>query len=125
MLSPRKWRDRQHKFRWRYRRIQVQCGLLLGEGRLDPVDKVDGDRLRTLQYSCECHLSGRHRDANIPQEHEEESYRYQVEMSVLGRRGKPEEVAYAALFLASAESSFVTGSTLFVDGDGRFGSRTP
>lgn len=34
----------------------------------------------------------------------------------LGRLGKPEEVAHAALFLASDESSFVTGSPLHVDG---------
>ncbi len=34
----------------------------------------------------------------------------------LGRIGKPEEVAAAALFLASDESSFMTGSELFVDG---------
>ncbi len=35
---------------------------------------------------------------------------------VLGRFGKPEEVANAVLFLASDESSFVTGSPLLVDG---------
>lgn len=34
----------------------------------------------------------------------------------LGRIGKPEETAAAALFLASDESSFMTGSELFVDG---------
>jgi len=34
----------------------------------------------------------------------------------LGRFGRPEEVANAALFLASDESSFVTGSPLHVDG---------
>jgi glucose 1-dehydrogenase len=34
----------------------------------------------------------------------------------LGRMGKPEEVANLALFLASDETSYVTGSTLFVDG---------
>lgn len=34
----------------------------------------------------------------------------------LGRVGQPEEVARAALFLASSESSFMTGSELFVDG---------
>ena len=34
----------------------------------------------------------------------------------LGRFAEPEEVAYAALFLASNESSFVTGAPLLVDG---------
>ena len=34
----------------------------------------------------------------------------------MGRVGTPEEIAYAALFLASNESSFVTGSELTVDG---------
>ena len=34
----------------------------------------------------------------------------------LGRMGEPEEAARAALFLASDDSSFVSGSELFVDG---------
>ncbi|MFC7477761.1 SDR family oxidoreductase [Dankookia sp. GCM10030260] len=34
----------------------------------------------------------------------------------LGRVGEPDEVAKAALFLASDQASFVTGSELFVDG---------
>jgi glucose 1-dehydrogenase len=33
-----------------------------------------------------------------------------------GRMGNPEEVAAVALFLASDEASYVTGSTYFVDG---------
>jgi NAD(P)-dependent dehydrogenase (short-subunit alcohol dehydrogenase family) len=33
-----------------------------------------------------------------------------------GRQGKPEEPAYAALYLASDESSLVTGHALVVDG---------
>ncbi len=35
---------------------------------------------------------------------------------VLGRMGTPEDVAYCALFLASDESSYVTGQILTVDG---------
>ena len=34
----------------------------------------------------------------------------------LGRMGRPDEIAAAALFLASDESSFVNGSELFIDG---------
>lgn len=43
-------------------------------------------------------------------------YDYQIENTVLRRVGQPREVAQAALFLASDESSFITGVTLPVDG---------
>ena len=39
-----------------------------------------------------------------------------VERTPMGRFGEPTEVAAAALFLASPESSYITGQTLYVDG---------
>lgn len=44
---------------------------------------------------------------------------------LLGRVGKPEEVAAAALFLASDDASFVTGHALAVDGGYLAGRRFP
>jgi len=42
----------------------------------------------------------------------------------LGRVGKPEEIAQAALYLASDAASFVTGTALVVDGGGLAASAT-
>ena len=39
-----------------------------------------------------------------------------VDRVPLGRIGRPEEIAYGVLYLASDESSFVTGSELVIDG---------
>ena len=40
----------------------------------------------------------------------------QLSLIPLGRIGRPEEIAYGVLYLASDESSFVTGSELVIDG---------
>jgi NAD(P)-dependent dehydrogenase (short-subunit alcohol dehydrogenase family) len=45
-----------------------------------------------------------------------EMIRFVQTTTPLGRLGDPAETASAALFLASDDSSFVTGSELFVDG---------
>ncbi|HEX5472547.1 MAG TPA: SDR family oxidoreductase, partial [Lacipirellulaceae bacterium] len=45
-----------------------------------------------------------------------EMHQRQISKTMLGRTGEPSEVAWAAVFLASDESSYVTGITLPVDG---------
>lgn len=40
----------------------------------------------------------------------------QLDMTPMGRYGKPEEFARTAVFLASEESSYITGSNLMLDG---------
>ena len=49
----------------------------------------------------------------------EEAQRHAAErakVAVLGRRGKPEDIANLALFLATDASSFITGQTILADG---------
>jgi NAD(P)-dependent dehydrogenase (short-subunit alcohol dehydrogenase family) len=40
----------------------------------------------------------------------------QVSRIPLGRLGRPDEIAAAIAFLASDDASFITGTTLYVDG---------
>ena len=46
----------------------------------------------------------------------ERAYRDMASTQAIGRMGKPEEIAAAALYLASDEAAFVTGTALLVDG---------
>lgn len=47
---------------------------------------------------------------------DEEVLRKRIQMIPLGRIGTPEDVAEVAVFLASEDSSYVTGQTIMVDG---------
>ena len=51
-----------------------------------------------------------------PRRADPEQYRLTLSRIPLGRYGRPEEVALGVLYLASDESSFVTGSELVIDG---------
>lgn len=48
--------------------------------------------------------------------HEEEVRQQLHARQPLGRMGRPDEIAHAALYLASDEAAFVTGSALVIDG---------
>ncbi len=50
--------------------------------------------------------------ADVP----EEARQAVLGMIPLGRKGQPEEIAYAAAFLASAQAAYITGQVLGVDG---------
>jgi NAD(P)-dependent dehydrogenase (short-subunit alcohol dehydrogenase family) len=52
----------------------------------------------------------------------EAAYREMCSTQANGRMGRPDEIAAAALYLASDESSFVTGSALAIDGGMTAGS---
>jgi len=55
-------------------------------------------------------------DTEILKSMNQETLEAAVKMVPLARKGKPEEVAYAAAFLASDEAAFITGQVLGVDG---------
>ncbi len=46
----------------------------------------------------------------------EKAYREMAATQAIGRMGRPEEIAAAALYLASDEASFITGAALNIDG---------
>jgi NAD(P)-dependent dehydrogenase (short-subunit alcohol dehydrogenase family) len=50
-----------------------------------------------------------------------EEYRAKVAERPLGRIGRPDDIAAAALYLASDASSFMTGQTIALEGGGLLG----
>lgn len=55
-------------------------------------------------------------DTDMANQMEEKSYNDMIQRSALKRIGYPSEVAQTALFLASDDSSYITGQTIRVDG---------
>jgi NAD(P)-dependent dehydrogenase (short-subunit alcohol dehydrogenase family) len=52
----------------------------------------------------------------LNEEQRKEFFNNVVSATPMGRMGSPDEVAKAVLFLASDDSSYITGIDLFVDG---------
>jgi 3-oxoacyl-[acyl-carrier protein] reductase len=50
--------------------------------------------------------------ANVP----EEARQAALALIPLGRKGQPEEIAYAVAFLASDQAAYITGQILGIDG---------
>jgi 3-oxoacyl-[acyl-carrier protein] reductase len=55
-------------------------------------------------------------DTEILDAMSQETLEVMLKMVPLGRKGKPEEIAYAAAFLASDQAAYITGQVLGVDG---------
>ena len=73
-----------------------------------------------IRVNCVCHGNVRSvtsvENTGTADQTEKEPLAVEGPKHLLSRTGKPREVAYAILFLASDEASFITGTHLFVDG---------
>ncbi len=69
-----------------------------------------------IRVNCVCPGAINTRVAELLGGSDVEGFRRRLGQNPVGRIGEPEEIANAVLFLASDEASFVTGTTIVVDG---------
>ncbi|XP_042893932.1 uncharacterized oxidoreductase TM_0325-like [Penaeus japonicus] len=85
--------------------------ILETKGNIINVSSVCG--IRSIQ---ECKSPDIHRQAGISEENYQKMLDYTKKMYPLGRVGEVEDLTKAVIYLASEDSSFVTGVTLPIDG---------
>ncbi len=99
--------------------------LLRGDqGRGHPVHPRHRSAIRKVGDPCELDLAGNDGDTDGPRPKvivayggsAEEMVRRRDEQCPMGRMGDAWDIAYAALFLASDEAKYITGTELVVDG---------
>ena len=91
--------------------------LLRQQGRAEDADAHAGSRARAARHHHQSIAPGAiETPINSALLHDEVKLRSLLGPIPLGRLGKPEDVAGLAVFLASDDAAYVTGSTYFVDG---------
>jgi len=113
--------DREHRFDRRRGGGEGSVCVLHDEVRGGGDDQVRGDRFADSRVRCNAICPGRVETPWVSPRISEYSdpkkaYEEMAATQALRRMGTPEEVAAAAVYLASDEAAFVTGSALILDG---------
>ncbi|SHI86757.1 NAD(P)-dependent dehydrogenase, short-chain alcohol dehydrogenase family [Dethiosulfatibacter aminovorans DSM 17477] len=106
--------------------VQGAVGYDATKGAIDSITRtmaideaLNGVRVNNVKPGL---ISTEMLDTFVEQQSDPKSYiKWNNEIQWMGRAGKPEEVAYAVLFLASDQASFITGAELFVSGGYEYG----
>ncbi len=105
------------------RRVRPRRCLCKFQRRSYAADPVHGNRLRPAGNPGQCNLSWTNRHAHVAQGINAGTNSAPLLSPIpWDGWGKPEELAKAAVFLASDDASFVTGTLLYVDGGANCGS---
>ena len=101
---------------------------MIGQGYIHPAYNASKGAVRLLtkstaiQYAKEgiransVHPGGTITPMTEERRSDQDAYALTLSRTPMGRYAQPEEIAYGVLFLASDESSYVTGSELVIDG---------